>query len=236
MAKILIVDDQQGMRILIDGILKTRGHAVESAVNSFDAIAALHRQEFDLVITDLVMPGSQTGYELIRQIRSDEKLLHLPIIVLSGKREFKDVQQGIEAGADGYLVKPIEPPALLNKIDVLLAKSQNGSRSFEETSVFAKAVWQAHPEIRGIAEVGVSLASEIPLPVGFKLKIKSEIFDKIGLKDVTLRVIRCKRPEEDSLFYAVNTHFIGLTAEDETKLKAWVEAKLVLDKEQKKPA
>jgi two-component system, chemotaxis family, chemotaxis protein CheY len=117
MARILIVEDSPAMRAytrsaLEDLVLGLEGDVeIVEAVSGFDALRLLPRGAFDLVITDINMPDIN-GLELIRFIRQGDRYQHLAVLIISTQAAERDVQRGLQLGADGYLAKPFEPEAL----------------------------------------------------------------------------------------------------------------------------
>jgi signal transduction histidine kinase len=113
-ARALIIDDEMHIREMLRRMLKRTGYAGECAGNAEDALALLDGQEFDLVLTDLRMPGMD-GIELVRVIR--ERNAHLPIIVVTGLSDAKTAVELIHNGADDYVVKPFDYSSLLWTIE-----------------------------------------------------------------------------------------------------------------------
>lgn len=102
---ILIADDSPSVRKFITLALKIMGYRVITAVDGMDALEKLPTEKIDLLITDLNMPNID-GLKLIRTIRQDEIYCDLPIIILSSLSKDEDINQGLEAGANSYLIKP----------------------------------------------------------------------------------------------------------------------------------
>jgi DNA-binding response OmpR family regulator len=90
------------------------------ADNAETGLAMLKQHKPDIVLLDVMMPGEQDGLALCRTIRADESLDGIRIIMLSAKGQQKDVQLGLEAGADDYVVKPFSPSELMEKLDIEL--------------------------------------------------------------------------------------------------------------------
>lgn len=81
-ARLLLADDDLAIRVLTQAVLKRMGHDVWLATNGLDALAALHENDIDVLLTDLLMPGL-SGFDLIQKVRSDERFAYLSIIVLA---------------------------------------------------------------------------------------------------------------------------------------------------------
>ena len=110
---ILIVDDDNRIRNLLNDYLSENNYIVSTAENAKQAKLKLNYLKFDIAILDIMMPG-QDGYELTRDIKKDKKL---PIILLTAKGEVENRIKGLEIGADDYIGKPFEPKELLLRIN-----------------------------------------------------------------------------------------------------------------------
>lgn len=112
MANILIVDDSTTMRQMLTFTLESAGHEVREAVDADQALEMTAGASFDLVITDVNMPGLN-GIELVRRLRQREAFRVKPILVLTTESSAQRKAEGREAGATGWIVKPFDPQTLL---------------------------------------------------------------------------------------------------------------------------
>lgn len=120
--KILVVDDEPDIRDVLRITLEAEGFEVFEAENGEEAMKALETKTPDLILSDYKMPRMD-GREFCRRIKKDILLRHLPVIMVTGKGELSDKVDGIEAGADDYIVKPFEPKELLAHIRMILRRS-----------------------------------------------------------------------------------------------------------------
>jgi diguanylate cyclase (GGDEF)-like protein len=120
--KILVVDDEPDIRDVLRITLEDEKYEVYEAGNGEEALAFIQKKLPDLVLCDYKMP-KMDGREFCRLIKKDILLRHLPIIMVTGKGEITDKVDGIEAGADDYIVKPFEPKELIAHIRMLLRRS-----------------------------------------------------------------------------------------------------------------
>ena len=120
--KILVVDDSPTDRQFMLETLAKKGYQVVTAENGEDAIVKAKSELPDLILMDVVMPGLN-GYQATRQITRDDATKHIPVIMCTSKGADTDKIWGMRQGANDYLVKPVDPQALLAKIAQLSAAS-----------------------------------------------------------------------------------------------------------------
>ncbi|MCE1170094.1 PleD family two-component system response regulator [Azovibrio restrictus] len=116
--KILVVDDSPTERFFVTDLLTKNGYQVITAENGEEGIAKAKAELPDLVIMDVVMPGLN-GYQATRTLTRDEATKSIPVIVCTSKGQETDKIWGLRQGAMDYLVKPVNPEELLQKIAVL---------------------------------------------------------------------------------------------------------------------
>ena len=122
MAKILVVDDNDSTQKLVNSILYSRGHMTVQSLEPRDAMEKLKGEHYDLVISDIMMPGGITGFDFVKTLRSQPQFASIPIIMVTGRRERKDIEKALEVGADAYVVKPVDPEILVAKVNSLLER------------------------------------------------------------------------------------------------------------------
>ena len=118
-AHILVVDDDDGIRLLIKKYLNENNYLVTTAENAESAYESIKIIKFDLIVLDIMMPG-KSGLEFIQD---NKKKLETPIILLTAKAEANERIKGLEIGADDYLSKPFEPKELILRIQNILNKT-----------------------------------------------------------------------------------------------------------------
>ncbi|MBT4485483.1 MAG: hybrid sensor histidine kinase/response regulator [Candidatus Latescibacteria bacterium] len=101
---VLVAEDSITSRILLKNILESAGYYVKTAIDGADAFTTLKTEEFDLVVSDIVMPRMD-GFELTSNIRSDKKFAELPVVLVTGLESREDRERGIDVGANAYIVK-----------------------------------------------------------------------------------------------------------------------------------
>ena len=119
--KILLVDDDPGMHMVIVPILSQAGYSAISAKNGEQALHLALNERPNLIILDGIMPGIK-GRDLCRKIKAYEVLKDTPVIFLTAKDSEDDVKAELEAGAITHLTKPVNPKELLQTIDGIIGK------------------------------------------------------------------------------------------------------------------
>lgn len=115
MATILAVDDSASMRQMVTFTLKGAGYNVVEAVDGVDALNKAKAQAFDCIVTDVNMPNKD-GIELIKDLRTLPNYKFTPMLMLTTEAGMDKKQQGKDAGATGWIVKPFNPDQLLKTI------------------------------------------------------------------------------------------------------------------------
>lgn len=122
MARIVIADDDADIRALVVFKLRHDDHEVIAVGDGAAAVEACSTEKPDLVMLDVMMPG-MSGLDAARAIRADESLAGLPIIMLTARAQESDIEQGFEAGADDYIIKPFSPRELALRVTAVLSRS-----------------------------------------------------------------------------------------------------------------
>jgi two-component system alkaline phosphatase synthesis response regulator PhoP len=121
MTKILIAEDERDIRDLITFTLRFANYEVVAASNGEEAVNLARQEVPDLIMMDVRMPR-MTGYEACAVLKSDAKLKNIPVVFLSAKGQDSEIQAGLQAGAEEYLLKPFAPDQLTDRVKIILAK------------------------------------------------------------------------------------------------------------------
>jgi DNA-binding response OmpR family regulator len=134
---ILIVEDSPTQAEELRYILEKKDYRVSLAANGREALDFLENRIPDIVVTDILMP-EMSGYELCKQIRGDEKLRELPVILVTSLSEPTDVIKGLEAGANNFITKPYDEKYIISRIEYLVANMElrEDSETEDGTKVF----------------------------------------------------------------------------------------------------
>lgn len=121
--RLLVVDDNKLNRDVLKGRLQRHGHAVEVAEGGEQALGMLAEQQFDLLLLDIMMPGTN-GLQVLERLKSDDRLRVIPVVVISALREMDSIVRCIELGAEDYLPKPCDPVLLRARVETCLEQKR----------------------------------------------------------------------------------------------------------------
>ena len=116
---ILTVDDEDVVRTLLTKVLEAGGYSTRQANNGSDGLQIAQNEKIDLILQDVDMPG-MNGHEVVGKLKADERTRTIPVIMLTGRARRSDKIEGLEAGADEYVTKPVSGSELLARVKALL--------------------------------------------------------------------------------------------------------------------
>ena len=120
--RFLIVDDFSTMRRIVRNLLKEIGHPdADEAEDGAVALNKLKTGNFNFVVTDINMPN-MNGFQLLAEIKKDDKLKHLPVLMVTAEARKEDIVAAAQGGAAGYIVKPFTKATLEEKVTLILKK------------------------------------------------------------------------------------------------------------------
>ena len=118
---ILLVDDEEQIRKLLEASLVRRGYEVVSATDGIEALRQIRARMPDLIVTDVNMPN-MNGFELLKNIRGDDSLKTIPVLMVTAEAKKEDIVLAAQGGASGYIVKPFTKATLEEKVQKILTK------------------------------------------------------------------------------------------------------------------
>ncbi|MCK5771049.1 chemotaxis response regulator CheY [Algiphilus sp.] len=125
--RMLVVDDFSTMRRIIRNLLQDLGfNNITEADDGSTALTTLKSQEIDFVITDWNMPGV-TGIDLLKAIRSDEQLKHLPVLMVTAEGKRDQIIEAAQAGVNGYVIKPFTAQTLREKLEKIFERLEQAA-------------------------------------------------------------------------------------------------------------
>ncbi len=120
--KLLLIDDDPNLILLVKDYLEYQGYEVFTAHNGVEALGILDEHLPDLIICDVMMP-EMDGYSLVKSVRQDPRTSWIPVLFLSAKGQSQDRVKGLSTGADIYMVKPFEPEELVAQVESSLKQA-----------------------------------------------------------------------------------------------------------------
>lgn len=136
MAKILIVDDEENIRAGLREYAEFEGHTVSEAVDGMDAVNKCKKEDFDLIIMDVMMPRLD-GFSACKEIR---KTKDIPVLMLSARGEEYDKLFGFEMGIDDYVVKPFSPKEVMARVNVIISRHKNAAKQNSNEHIIIKGI------------------------------------------------------------------------------------------------
>jgi DNA-binding response OmpR family regulator len=137
-SNLLIVDDEEKIRVLIKKYADFEGHTADEAGNGLDAVRLCRINNYDLIIMDIMMPELD-GFSALREIR---KFSDVPVLFLSARGEEYDKINGFESGADDYVVKPFSPKELMLRVKAIIARKSSDGNEKKKEENFAHEIYE----------------------------------------------------------------------------------------------
>ncbi|MEM7646762.1 MAG: response regulator [Pseudomonadota bacterium] len=185
--KFLVVDDDPAILKIVSQFIQLKNYEVECCDNALDAIQTLGNLTFDILITDATMPA-YSGFDLIRSIRKNPELSYLTITMLTGRSEKSDIERAVKVGVQDYIVKPIDPEVLLQKIEKL-AEVHRKKKIQKPVTQSTDAEMLVPIRLTRITDIGVSIESPHPVAKGTIVTIDLPQLQEVGLKQNRFKAI-----------------------------------------------
>jgi CheY-like chemotaxis protein len=222
MARILVVDDDPDILKLAEKVLVAAGHTVIVAEDALRALDWLNQLGFDLLLSDANMP-LYSGFDLINTIRKNPKFDPMAIAMLTGLRERADVERAVKAGVDDYIVKPLDPMLLVQKVTSLFERKapMNYPEINVASSTQGEGVLHRRLQVESVSELGLRILTDSPVKPGEMLDISAEIFKSLDIDVPPMRVLRVEADSESGQ-YRVQLIFLGAREAMLQKIRRWI--------------
>ena len=125
MTRVLVIDDEEAIRLLCRVNLEAEGMSVDEAADGRTGLERARTGSPDVILLDVMMPGLD-GWQVAEELVGDERTRQIPIVFLTARADFRDRERGLEAGGIAYLTKPFNPVELARLIDDLLVRLARG--------------------------------------------------------------------------------------------------------------
>ncbi len=222
MAKLLVVDDDKDILKLAKAVLTHENHEVLTAIDAIAAMDILNNQSIDLVISDANMPH-YSGFDFINTLRKDSRFKDLPVAMLTGLREKKDIEKAIRVGVNDYIIKPLDPLIFTQKIADILEKNPPKTHpqiEFPPDSERAKGTVEINMKLVSISEVSISFTCTGEIEIGEVIEINCAFFrNEIGEAPPPLKVLD-REPHHEGWLYTMT--YLGARESYFHKVRKWI--------------
>lgn len=218
---ILIADDDKHIQELVKLFLEQSGFIVRICRDGYSVREELLNHYYDLVILDIYMPFGN-GLKMLEEIRNDEKLKNLPVLMLTMSMEKDHISRAKSLGVSDYLVKPPQRDDLVNRVTRILGTVPQ----FEEVRVLdgdanSQLTAAVQFKLKSISNVGMVLEGRFPLPAGEPLQfIKFDILEKLNIDKSNLKLVQCSQIKDMCFEYFIS--FMGLDKVKQEALREWI--------------
>lgn len=209
---IYIDDNQMDLKIASMALAKV-GYECVGFTEHKEGLAWLEQNHPQVILLDLQMPGT-TGYKLMPLIRRIAHLEKVPVLIISGKNQAQDVRLAIKSGATDYIIKPIDPMVLQEKVQ----RVQNAKMSdFAEIQVPPQYMTDVHflspVTVLALSEFGIRISTTQMLVAGDSIELGGLLAEQMGLERVWLRAVHVERRASHA-DYVVSFSFIGVSEKE----------------------
>jgi DNA-binding response OmpR family regulator len=128
--RILVVEDEPLIREVIKKRLEVTGYSVTAATDGVEALERVKAEVPDLIVLDLMLP-KKDGYAVCVELKNDPSYAHIPILMLTARTQEREVERGIQSGADGYMMKPFDGNQLAERVAELLERAERHERDLQ---------------------------------------------------------------------------------------------------------
>lgn len=217
--KILIIDDDHSLRILLSRVLEAAGCITIQCQGVKEALRSLEETRPDLVILDLMMPALD-GFVYLKLRRQNKLLSSIPVIVLSGAKDKDSIQKAIEMGAEQFLLKPFDAKLILQRLRLLFFKKENFSYKLAPEEIISVEA-QISGDIIGVNPDRIKIGSQVSFLNGKSIKIEPEEYLKNNNPPLVC-VIEKQPVEINDGIFKTTVSITGLSIETRPIYDKWV--------------
>lgn len=232
MARILLIDDDHDILRIASRLLSDLNHDVLVFDNGMQALECLEKYSFDMVISDANMPEI-SGFDIVKKIKSNKKLQHLAVALLTARKEKDDVVKALGLGVDDYLVKPIDPLLFLDKVKALLEKKTPtdwpdiyvGKKEDD-----SKARIENDLTIERVSEFGLVVSCSVKLNEGDIIRVNGTLFERLKLEAPYVKIINIRPSSIEPGTWIMKTIFVGVKDQFLQKIRWWLNKRFISKK------
>lgn len=193
--QVLIVEDEEKIRSVVERYLTHNDYDVITAADGETAMYQAKKYIPDLIVLDIMLPD-MNGFDILKKMRKIDALKEIPVIFLSGLQEAETVIEGLEIGADDYIIKPFDPNILVAKINVFYRRLHPEDQSSTENiiEIFEQLTYQERKILQWIEKgyTNKEIADKLKLTEGTIKVYNHNIFQKLQVKNRTQAIVRAK--------------------------------------------
>lgn len=205
--KVVVIDDDREIRVFYQQILSSMGIETHEAVNCRDGIFLLEKVCPHLVILDYHLDGEK-GFNFLQEKSKKKKFGPIPVLMVSREKKRSLINKALTYGASGYLIKPIGPSQLKQKIAKMLKEFKYPSVKFDLESAPSMKIGFSG-KVNSISEVSCQLASKVKLTEGAEIVLDSEILESVGVNSCKMKSTGKVRYLENNE-YECEVSFVGV--------------------------
>ena len=204
--KVLCVDDDPVILKLYEAILTRKGIEIIIAENGCEALKIIEKQNIDLVLVDVMMPG-MNGFEVCTRLKEDPVTQHIPVVMVTAVADSDARVTGLEAGANDFLAKPVDYTELYVRINNLLKIKEYNDFIHKHNEILEQSVAEKTKELR---EAYLDTIYRLTIAAEFKDELTYSHIKRISIFTKYLaKLIGCSDEEADVMFYASPMHDVG---------------------------
>ncbi len=222
MGRILIVDDDPDILKMAEAVLSSEGHTVFVADDALRAMDWLNNFKVDMLLSDANMPV-YNGFQLISTLRNDDRFKDMTVAMLTGLRERRDIEKAMKIGVDDYIVKPLDPLILVQKVNSLFEKRppQQSAEIHLSGNRMNKGFIRHPLTVETVSELGLRILSSVPLSQGQSLDIQCDFFQELQTEVPPMKVLNVETDPISGQFRA-QLIFLGAGEAFLQKIRAWL--------------
>ncbi len=207
MRNILVVDDNESDLLIAKFLIEKKGYNPILTRSAFEALEQLDKQKTDFVVADWQMP-QLSGMEFLKRVRGNPKTQKLPVMIMSGRNDVRDIRIAISNGASDYIIKPLDPQIFESKIArVIEAKMDWYEYAVPADHTNNSCKFVLDGRITAISEMGIEFESFANIPAQTDLILQLDLLKELNIPSVNVRVLKSVLKEK---MYRVKASFVGL--------------------------
>lgn len=218
MSQILVIEDNESDTAIMKFLLNQFGYQADFVSNAYDANDKLDQYSYKLILLDWHLP-KMSGIDYLRQLKVNPNRKQIPVIMISGKNEVTDIKRALKEGIADYIVKPIDPMILNNKISLIFGKQDTWEVTKVPSSFNKKqGVLKENLTLTAISEVEIEFSSQAQLITNSIYNLNFDVLNELLIFDLKAKVISSNELTNSSL-YLHKAKLLGLKEDALTKIR-----------------